>query len=82
MMMNWNSGWGSGGWLLMIPMMLVFWGLIAWVVVVLVRRPSAPAAVDAVGARSAAQILDERLARGEIDEAEYRARRAVLRDGG
>jgi putative membrane protein len=34
------------------------------------------------GTRSGESVLAERFARGEIDEAEYRGRRAVLREGG
>lgn len=77
-----NGGIGWGGWFAMVLMMVVFWGAIAWVVVTLIRHngshsgaagPPGPATSDAK------QILDERFARGEIDEDEYRRRSDVLR---
>jgi putative membrane protein len=55
--------------------MVVFWGLVAWVVLTLVRRPGA----DGGGSRRAADILAERYAQGEIDDEEYQRRRAALR---
>jgi putative membrane protein len=79
-----GGGIGWGGWFAMVVMMVVFWGAIAWVVVTLIRRngsnassvaPRGPATSDA------RQILDERFARGEIDEAEYQRRRDVLGGG-
>lgn len=74
-MMWWgDAGWGWGGWLTMTLVMVAFWGLVAWVVVTLVRQ---------TGTRherspDADKILDERFARGEIDEEEYATRRAVI----
>lgn len=84
--MNWGNGWdgGWGAWLIMFPIMLIFWGAVAWVVVAAMRNlggsghasnPSAPARPDAM------QILDERFAGGEIDAQEYRERRDALRSG-
>ena len=77
-MMGWyNGGMGSGGWLVMAVGMVAFWGLVVWAVVVLFRdtksdpaRPPHPDPLD---------ILDDRFARGEIDETEYRGRADVLR---
>lgn len=45
------------------------------------RRGAAvgPAVPAAASASSAVALLDERFARGEIDEEDYRARRALLR---
>lgn len=69
--------WGNGDWnwaagLVMTASMVLFWGLIAWVIVALVRRPGdRPRGPD--------EILDDRFARGEIDEDEYRRRRDTLR---
>jgi putative membrane protein len=59
--------------------MLVFWGLVAWAIVTIVRRrdnagsppPPTPEA-----------ILNERLARGEIEADEYRERLELLRGRG
>jgi putative membrane protein len=77
-MMGWyHDGMGWGGWLVMLLGMVAFWGLVVWAVVVLFRdthsedaRPTHHHPLD---------TLDERFARGEIDETEYRARADVLR---
>ena len=78
-MMYWNNGWNNGsgwvGWLMMMVFMLAFWGLIAWVVVTLVRGPSGTRHQQ----RSAEDILAERFARGEIDQDEYAERLDTLR---
>ena len=68
-MMNWNGGWG---WMwLMIPMMLVMWGLIALLVLPWLRtgREQTGSPMDR---------LDARLAAGEITVEEYRSRRGEL----
>jgi putative membrane protein len=79
-----DSGWSGGGWLLMALMMVAFWAVVIGLVVWAVRSsgsrhqgpPSPPATSHPDwGAR---QILDERFARGEINEDEYRQRRGVL----
>ncbi|HLQ54294.1 MAG TPA: hypothetical protein VK162_08480 [Streptosporangiaceae bacterium] len=79
--------WYGGGWAfwevaLMWIAMIAFWGLLIWAVYALVvsatrkpdddRRPRAD---------SAARILDERLARGEIDAEEYRRLRGLIGSG-
>ena len=81
MMYHWHDGgWGPGTWIAMGLMMLVFWGVVAFLVVYAVRSlgrrtpdsgtpPSDPAL----------RILDERFARGEIDADEYNQRRELLR---
>ena len=74
-MMDWNGDWTWTTWLLMSVSMLAFWGLAAWVAVT-VLRSGRPADADRAG--DADQILDERFARGEIDEDEYRHRHEVL----
>ena len=82
-MMDWNGGWGVGGWLAMSLMMIVVWGLPIALVVWAVRssfhrdRPSetTPPRPDAE------QVLAERYARGEIDESEFAHRQEVLRTG-
>lgn len=55
--------------------MILFWGLIVLLVVWLVRSFSAD---HAGGERSARRILDERFARGEIDQGEYEQKKSTL----
>ena len=78
-----DGGVGWGGWLVMVVMMVVFWGAVAWVIVTLIRHGSSPGQLPAqpggTTGPDALQILDERFARGEIDEEEYQRRRKVLR---
>jgi len=84
-MMFW---YGSSGWAwwqagLMWAGMIAFWGLLIWVVYSLITRSGSqggqPRRYEQPG--DARRILDERLARGEIDPEEYRRLREVL-DGG
>ena len=77
--MMWGNGWGWGDWLAMSLMMVVFWGLVIGGIVYLVRtlgrpRDDRPAADE----RTPGRILEERFARGEIDEEEYKQRRETL----
>lgn len=74
--MDW--GWGHHSWWGGGLMMLLWVLLVVAMVVVLVRAfdrrdPAAPTA-------DAEQVLAGRYARGEIDETEYRARLAVLKE--
>lgn len=78
-MMHWANGWGWGDWLTMSLMMVVFWGLVIGGIVYVVRGADRrgerqPPAED----RTPARILEERFARGEIDETEYKERRELL----
>ncbi len=82
-MWGYHDGWHWGGWLMMSLTMLAFWGLVAWVVVSLVRgrgQGSAPADRPA-GEPDAEEILKRRFAEGKIDEDEYRSRLRTLRGG-
>jgi len=79
-------GWGSGGlgvvgWIAMAVLMVLFWGGVVTVVIVLLRRPHTDSGLPGLRPErhEAERILHERFARGEIDETEYLARRAVLR---
>ena len=77
--MGWyHDGMGWAGWLVMVAGMVAFWGLVVWAVIAIFRSSQAPTAADP-GHRDPLAILDERFARGEIDETEYRARADVLR---
>jgi len=76
-MMDWD-GWGWGAWVMMTAVMLGFWALVAWVIVSLTRSTSTERAATE-HQPSATAILDQRFARGEIDEDEYRRRSDALR---
>lgn len=82
-MMWWHGdGNGMGGWgyTLMTVSMLLFWALVIYAVVALVRylgRQDRPVATRP----AAEQVLAERFAHGQIDEQEYRERLDALRDG-
>ena len=81
-MMDWDVGWGAGGWLAMSVMMVAFWGGIIALVVWAVRSATPRAAGPFVDpARRAEDVRAERFARGEIDEEEFTQRRALLRPG-
>ena len=75
----WHMDVGWGAWLVMTVGMVAFWGLVIGVVVYLVRggRPE-----QQVARASAEEILAERLARGEIDAADYYERMEALGAGG
>lgn len=90
------GGMGMGTWgVLMSIFWLLFLALIVVGIVLVVRATSAgsgggvPPAHSGSGAypaypagSRAQEILDERFARGEIDEEEYRRRKDVLREAG
>lgn len=73
-----RDNWEWWEWLSMTVGMVAFWALVVWAVVMLVKRNDRPHSEP----RDAAAVLDSRFARGEIDEDEYRARRAALVDVG
>lgn len=80
-MMNWYDGGLSwGGWLAMTAMMLIFWGGVIVALVALFRGAGDGGPWRRPADRDPQQILDERFARGEIDENEYHARQDVLRE--
>ena len=80
MMDGWyHDGVGWGGWIAMTLAMLAFWGLVVFVVVALFRSSNSTASPERRESRDPREILDERFARGEIDEDEYHARQAALR---
>lgn len=78
-MMGWyHDGAGWGGWLVMTIAMIAFWAMVIVAVVVLFRG-SKVNGQDSSPRQDPMAILDQRFARGEIDEDEYHARSAVLR---
>jgi putative membrane protein len=79
--------WYGGGWAwwqagLMWVAMIAFWGLLIWAIHALVtgatRRPGSRDQGEEPRGGDARRILDERLARGEIDTGDYRRLRDVL----
>lgn len=83
-MMGWyDGGTGWAGWLVMVVVMVAFWGLVILGVVAIFRgigKTDEP--VERTNRRDPMQILDERFARGELDLDEYHARQDVLRGTG
>lgn len=82
--MWWFGGPGWGGWLVMALTVVAFWGLLIVAGVAVWRAADRRGRADPgnrteSGDRTPQQVLDERFARGEIDEDEYRRRREVLR---
>ncbi len=82
-MMWWNNGmgWGGmgwGGWVVMILAMVAVWALVAFAGIAIFRGIRNGRS-GTLPERDASQVLDERLARGEIDIDEYHARHDALR---
>lgn len=93
MMFWYGNGMGGWGWGLMAFSFIVFWALVVLAVVLLVRHfsrsgqqsPSGPPQYGPPAGpppSSPGQLLAERYARGEIDDAEYQQRQATLRGAG
>lgn len=81
-MMSWYSHWvGGWPWVGMITTMALFWALLVFGVVLMVRHlaGSQSATSTPPPPTTAERLLAERLARGEIDNAEYTSRLVVLR---
>jgi putative membrane protein len=84
MMFGWgNQGWSVGMWVVMAVAMVIFWAIVVFGVVTLVRylghnhdAPTGPASGPAPIGES---VLRERLARGEIDEEQFRKTLSLLR---
>ncbi|MGB8383434.1 MAG: SHOCT domain-containing protein [Dermatophilaceae bacterium] len=77
--MMWGNGYamGWGMWLLIGLGTIGFWVLIA----VVVRALMTGNARSSTGGSDALQVLNDRLARGEIDIEEYQYRRRLIVDG-
>lgn len=69
------SGWA---WVFMFFGSVLFWAALIFGIVVLVRHWKGSNLFAAGSRASAEELLAQRFARGEIDEAEYRQRLAVL----
>ena len=76
-MMRWyGSGMGPVGWIAMGLFWLILLGLIVWLVIRLL--PGSSGRTSRPSGESAAEILDRRMARGEIDVPAWQAQRAAL----
>jgi putative membrane protein len=79
-----NGGTHWGLWIVMIVALLVFFGLLAWVVVNIIRQRDAHVGVfqrpAGTNGSDPLRILDERLARGEIEIDEYTRRKDLLQE--
>lgn len=75
-MMWWGNDWGWGAWVAMSVMMVAFWAFVGWMLYMVVRGTGWAGSWGRP--RTAKDVLDERYARGEIDEEEYRHRRELL----
>lgn len=76
-----NYSMGGGGWLVMTLVMIAFWSLVVFAIAAIFRGTRSNTPSTGTAHRGAEEILDERLARGEIDGEEYRTRKAALRAG-
>ena len=74
-MMWWTGGGGWVGWLVMTLVMVGFWAVVVFVIWAIFRGEG----TGRTEPRTAAQILEERYARGEMDANEFQLRRAALR---
>lgn len=72
---DWDAGW----WVLMVLMMVLFWGLLIAGAVWLLRSVSGG---HHLHSRTPTEVLDHRLATGDISPEEYRQRRATLEGEG
>lgn len=75
-MMSWNGSWTWGNWVAMSLLMIVFWSVVVGAAVAVLRTRRTPADQPAGDPQ---RLLDQRLARGEIDDVEYRRRGELLR---
>jgi putative membrane protein len=71
--MMWWSDYGATNWLLMAPMMVLFWGGIVVLTVVAIRAFTGPKSND-----QALDVLRRRLASGEITPEEFDKTRKAL----
>lgn len=76
-----NQGMGGGWWALMVIAMIVFLALCVFALVALSRHHNHGSSGSLVGRTSngPVDILNERLARGEVTEEEYASRLSLLK---
>lgn len=74
-------GWGYGGWggWLTLVGMVIFWGLVIWGIVALVRANSRNGyRTDHQHSESALEVLKRRYAKGEINKEEFEEKKKAL----
>jgi len=72
--MDWDGGWGA----LMVVGMVLFWALVIFGIVWLLREIASAKTSDAKLDDDPLRMLDRRLADGAISPDDYRERRAIL----
>ena len=77
-MMGWGTTGGFSWWWFMPIFMILFWGLVIWGIVALVRGLSGSRGSDSSRADSALEVLKKRYARGEINKEEYEEKKKDL----
>jgi putative membrane protein len=77
-MMNWSGGMGAAGWVMMSVLWVILIAAIVWAFAALFGRGDRAAGGAATSERPE-EILDRRLASGEIDADTYDALRTKLR---
>lgn len=70
------SGWDGWDLAWMLSFMVAFWGGLVWAIAALSRQFSGPRSTG--GEEPAIDVLEQRFARGEIDEDEFQERRRIL----
>lgn len=78
-MMYWDDGSGYS-WFLMLPMMILIWGLIIAAIIYIVRGSNNNKTTPERNHDNGERILSERFAKGDIDEEEYKKRITVLKE--
>ena len=70
---------GGFGWGWFMPvLMILFWGLVVWGIVALVRGASSGNTASSGQAESAVEVLKKRYARGEINKEEFEEKKKDL----
>ncbi len=70
---------GGFGWMWLMPIFfIIFWGLVIWGIVALVRGLGGSRDADSSTTDSALEVLKKRYARGEINKEEYEEKKKDL----
>ena len=79
--MHWYENFGDSGFFWMGPIfMVIFWGLIIWAIVAIVRSITGKNISRPNEDDSSLRILKERYARGEIDQKEFEEKSRQLKN--